>query len=161
MDLGEKSLYVGGMDGKIYHIHLFDSICISDITLNSQENIKNTFKGHNKSINCLAISFDGSLLVSGSDDGSCYIWDTSSKQLIKTYNGHKGPITNIFITLKPIDIFDLTISNNQNILLKPIQSFKKFQYHNENDKILPILSNYELKNNIFKKKKKKFFIRKK
>jgi WD40 repeat protein len=37
-----------------------------------------TFVGHTAAISCTALSVDGSLLVSGSLDGSVRVWDTFS-----------------------------------------------------------------------------------
>ncbi|MCP6761975.1 MAG: serine/threonine protein kinase [Fischerella sp. CENA71] len=46
--------------------------------------LKSTLNGHNDSISCLALSLDGKILVSGSNDGTIKIWNLQTNKLKST-----------------------------------------------------------------------------
>ncbi|KAI8364741.1 quinon protein alcohol dehydrogenase-like superfamily [Radiomyces spectabilis] len=62
------------------------------------------FVGHTGVIHSLSLSFDGSLLISGSEDGNCIVWDVSSRQPIRKFESHKGPVTHVACILKPMEL---------------------------------------------------------
>jgi len=108
MNPTETSIYVGGGDGLIYCIDLYsktkNSQYGSKIELNIQpEGIIDfskdgkVFKGHSQAVNSLSCSFDGSLLVSASDDEKVIIWDAESQQQLKSFAHCKGKIYIILI----------------------------------------------------------------
>ncbi|KAK9659917.1 Pre-rRNA-processing protein ipi3, partial [Basidiobolus ranarum] len=82
------------------------------------------FKGHTEPAQSLALSFDGTLLISGSEDGSAMVWDVTSRQMIRSFTQHKGPITNVSVILKPMDLMS---STNTTVFPTPIQPFKRIQ----------------------------------
>jgi hypothetical protein len=41
-------------------------------------------KGHEKALTCVTVSYDGSLIVTSSDDGTIRVWDAASAQLLRT-----------------------------------------------------------------------------
>ncbi|PMD32011.1 WD40 repeat-like protein [Hyaloscypha variabilis F] len=51
-----------------------------------------TLKGHSDSVTKLALSPDGSLVASGSDDNTTKLWHTRSGILLRTLVGHTGKI---------------------------------------------------------------------
>ena len=53
------------------------------------------FKGHEKGINSIAFDRSGNFLVSGSDDNSAKLWDTTNGAVIRTFLGHLGPVTSV------------------------------------------------------------------
>jgi len=116
MDITEKAIFIGGIDGNIYHIHLYS-------LLKSDTNTEDIFKGHSQSITSLSTSLDGSLLISGSLDGTVKIWDILSKQVLRSFNKHKGSVTFVKIIKKSQrDILGI----NEKSLLQPLQIFSKF-----------------------------------
>ena len=50
-----------------------------------------------KQVTCLALSIDGTLLVSGSHDCDVRMWDVPSRQCVRTMK-HKAAITNILLS---------------------------------------------------------------
>src|SRR5438445_13786963 len=47
-----------------------------------------TFRGHTQAVRCVAISPDGKLLASGSDDQTIQLWDLVFKTNVATLKGH-------------------------------------------------------------------------
>ena len=128
VDMSERNLFVGAMDGKIYPVELFSAKSLTDKGLVQlhEQSLKNYFEGHKQPITALGISMDSTLLVSGSADNSCRVWDVHSKQVLKVVNNHRGTVTNIFVKYQPRDLFDVMapqkLSENEFVSL---QSFKK------------------------------------
>ncbi len=50
-------------------------------------------RGHSRRVNCLAISSELQLVVSGSDDKTIYLWDFNSGQILRRFLGHAGEVT--------------------------------------------------------------------
>lgn len=49
------------------------------------------FLGANsRAVTSLAFSMDGVSLVSGSEDGTARLWDTASRQVLRTFTHNKG-----------------------------------------------------------------------
>lgn len=58
--------------------------------------------GHTKAVTSLALTLDGSLLVSGSEDNSVRIWDLRTRQPIKIFeNPSKGPVSSVLVIDRP------------------------------------------------------------
>ncbi|KAJ1657513.1 Pre-rRNA-processing protein ipi3 [Dispira simplex] len=86
------------------------------------------FHGHSEAITGLELSFDGTLLVTASQDGKCIVWDTHSRQQIKVLSHHKGAISNLQLTLRPpglTGVLGLGVSGNETLKLPNIQPFKR------------------------------------
>ncbi|CAG8546894.1 4348_t:CDS:2 [Funneliformis mosseae] len=143
VDPAERMFFGGGSNNLIYQVYLYrrressnynafgeemSSVggagSIEDISSIDDEK-GNLFKGHNSAITALALSYDASLLLAGSKDGTLMIWDISSKQMIKKFSHHKGPITNLFTFLKPPDLISSTSNLSNKIMIQPIQLFQR------------------------------------
>ncbi|CAG8783984.1 5505_t:CDS:2 [Gigaspora margarita] len=77
-------------------------------------------------ITTLSLSYDATLLLSGSQDETVKVWDIASRQMIKNFTHLKGPIVNIQTFIKPPDLFNLGLSPAK-IMEQPIQQFKRTQ----------------------------------
>lgn len=99
LDPGEDVFYAGGRDGKIYiaavNAQVYSS---SDYGLH----IIGSFSEHSKAVTCLAMSVDGSLLVSGAEDGMVRIWNTKSRNIIRVLRHAKGPVNNVLVIRQPL-----------------------------------------------------------
>ncbi|KAJ1966777.1 Pre-rRNA-processing protein ipi3 [Dimargaris xerosporica] len=62
------------------------------------------FRGHTQAVTALDLSLDGTLLVSGSADGRCLVWDCQSLQQLRAFAHHKGCISNLLVTVCPPEL---------------------------------------------------------
>ena len=57
-----------------------------------------TLTGHSESINTVAISPDGQLLVSGSEDTTIKLWDLRTRECLATLEGHEAGVKSVAIS---------------------------------------------------------------
>jgi len=127
MDPSERFLFVGGMDSRVFQMDLFSSRSISEETLFESSQL--FFQGHTQGITSLAVSFDGNILLSSSEDGTCKSWDIFSRQQIQSFNGHKGPVSNVSIMIKTPN----WINSADKKVVPLVQSFKKYVSYGDNE----------------------------
>ena len=60
--------------------------------------LANTLKGHSDHVISVAISPDGQLLASGSDDNTIKIWNLPSGRLLRTLTGHSSDVISVAIS---------------------------------------------------------------
>ncbi|KAI9090455.1 quinon protein alcohol dehydrogenase-like superfamily [Phlyctochytrium arcticum] len=78
------------------------------------------FRGHKGAVTSLSLSLDASLLLSGSEDGTAIVWDTSSRQALRTLNSQSSaPVSNVKITLRPSQLLDAGAAKAYQAELKP------------------------------------------
>lgn len=58
----------------------------------------NILEGHTASVTSVAISSDGSCMVTGSADESVRLWDYASGALLTTLDGHQGYVTSVAVS---------------------------------------------------------------
>jgi len=56
-----------------------------------------TLDGHMDEVRCIKVSKEHSIVVSGSADRTCIIWDTNRRKIVRSLRGHSGPIVAIDI----------------------------------------------------------------
>jgi len=103
VDPAETFIIVGTDTGKMYKVELdgtFENKATSiyermdhqmtvDAVSGGQES-KSVMSGHLKKLNSVSLSFDSTLVVSGSDDETAIVWDIQSRQAVRSFTYHKG-----------------------------------------------------------------------
>jgi WD40 repeat protein len=59
-----------------------------------------TLSGHTADVNGCAISADGALIVSASDDNTLKVWDAHTAALLRTLSGHTSRVTGYILPLE-------------------------------------------------------------
>jgi WD40 repeat protein len=72
---------------------LLDSYSIDNVSKNAIYVPIKTLKGHSDNINCLALSNDGKLLISGSDDQTALIWNANTGVKISSLKGKEANVS--------------------------------------------------------------------
>ena len=57
-----------------------------------------TLKGHTDHVNGVALSGDGRLAVSASDDETLKVWEVESGRELRTLQGHAGPVDGVALS---------------------------------------------------------------
>ncbi|KAG1440960.1 hypothetical protein G6F56_011698 [Rhizopus delemar] len=99
-----------------------ESVGIKDNNIKQDTNsLGPVFVGHKGVIHSMSLSFDGTLLVSGAEDGECIVWDVISRQSLRRFSSHKGPVTHVSCLLRPVELQP----NTPNDLPTPWVSLKR------------------------------------
>ncbi|CAM6106553.1 unnamed protein product [Calypogeia fissa] len=102
LDPGEYALYAGGTDGRIFITALnFGVPTASGILADGLLGTDAALIGHTRAVTALAFSMDGVSLVSGSEDCTARLWDTVSRQVLRTFTHSKGPISSLLVVPRP------------------------------------------------------------
>ncbi|KAJ3286636.1 Pre-rRNA-processing protein ipi3 [Borealophlyctis nickersoniae] len=135
VDPGETKMYAGAVDGTVFGVDLYrrDGEGVTGLrqgTVEDAEGMGGVFRGHSQSITSLDLSFDGTLLLSGSEDGTAIVWDTASRQSLRTFSQHKSPVSDVRILLRPPELMDAAGSSH---LIPTFKPFKRFQKSSTTD----------------------------
>lgn len=94
-----------------------------------------SLQGHTGKINCVVITSRGNQLVSTSDDGSARVWDIASRQHLRTFDKHTGPVTCAIILPKPANLFHHEKAAAATISLVP---FRKTNLADHDTVLMPL-----------------------
>jgi len=109
----EDFVCVGGVDGNVYKVNLWDIKSNDFSVLDQNSKLPQLFVGHD-SIQCLDLNIDGTLLVTGGQDGSIKVWSTSTCQLLHTFSteeggSNAGPVTHVSIIFLSPNLFSTSL----------------------------------------------------
>ncbi|KAI9252653.1 WD40-repeat-containing domain protein [Sporodiniella umbellata] len=90
------------------------------------------FAGHTGTVHSLSLSLDGTMLVSGAEDGECIVWDVISRQSLRRFSAHQGPVTHVSCFLRPNELNP----NTANALPVPWVALKRLMSTFEEDRRL-------------------------
>ena len=79
-----------------------------------------TLSEHTTYVNSIAVSSDGALFISGSDDGTIKQWDLQTGRVIKTFCGHTGVVFSVSISADHTTI--ASVSSDATLYLWDIQT---------------------------------------
>jgi serine/threonine protein kinase/DNA-binding beta-propeller fold protein YncE len=54
--------------------------------------------GHERAVNCVAVTPDGRHAVSGSSDMTLRVWDLASAEEVRSFTGHQNPVLSVAVT---------------------------------------------------------------
>ncbi|XP_024515322.1 protein ROOT INITIATION DEFECTIVE 3 [Selaginella moellendorffii] len=115
LDPGEYALYAGGVDGRIFITALNFGVP-SGSGLHSADGLLGADGiGHSRAITALAFSMDGVSLVSGSEDCTVRLWDTVSRQVLRTFSHSKGPVSSLLVIPRPSSLLSSTDQQGRQI----------------------------------------------
>jgi len=121
MDVVERNMFVGTLDGSIYFIDCHSKSKQDEIHVPSEK--KGCLKAHEKCVNLLAVTMDGTKLISGSLDCNVKIWHINNQQCLKSFS-FKGEISNVLI--KPFaNTFEWNKLESSTKVKPSIGSFKR------------------------------------
>jgi len=133
LDPGEYALYVGGADGRIFITALNYGVPTASGILNDGlVGSDAALIGHSRAVTALAFSMDGMSLVSGSEDCTVRLWDTASRQVLRTFTHSKGPISSLLVVPRPPTLSNGSMteqqgrSNNRRVPLLPVAPLSKY-----------------------------------
>eukprot|EP00002_Diphylleia_rotans_P011722 TRINITY_DN2309_c0_g1_i1.p1 TRINITY_DN2309_c0_g1~~TRINITY_DN2309_c0_g1_i1.p1 ORF type:complete len:3326 (+),score=660.44 TRINITY_DN2309_c0_g1_i1:133-10110(+) len=93
-----RQIFFGGVAGVVW---------VWDVTRNRGRidlNFKTHLNGHASSITCIAAAQDFNILVTGSNDRTCILWDLSQLRYLRSLEGHAGPVNCVSISPTTGDI---------------------------------------------------------
>ncbi|KAL3679821.1 hypothetical protein R1sor_022777 [Riccia sorocarpa] len=131
LDPGEYALYAGGTDGRIFITALnFGVPTTSGMLADGLLGTDAALIGHSRAVTALAFSMDGVSLVSGSEDCTARLWDTVSRQVLRTFTHSKGPISSLLVIPRPSMLQNGALTEHQGrarrVPLLPIAPLSKY-----------------------------------
>jgi len=90
-----KMIVSGGNCGKSDHSQCHGNLKLWDVITGREIT---SFEGHSQNVNAVAITTNGKILVSGSDDQTIKVWNLQTNQLIHTLNSHTDAIHSLAIS---------------------------------------------------------------
>lgn len=140
VDPAERTFYVGTNQGNVYLVDLYGSskedflesfyeaVGGSKKIVQGVKDESNMFKGHTDSVLSIALSFDASLLITGSKDKNLFVWDIATRQIIHTLK-QNGSVTSICCKVIHRGFFQREVVLENIPAFKRIQSFKDMDNH--------------------------------
>lgn len=111
-DPQEHRVFLGGSDGKIYQVDVHAAAVsqtvasMSDAAKGRGEKsvalVPHAMEGHAHAVCALRTTLLGQQLVSGDESGVIMVWDTITRQKMRTFSGHEkmGPVSSILVLAK-------------------------------------------------------------
>lgn len=83
---------------KIWHLHTIDTYKANSINRLIGDGLIDTLTGHSDSINAVAVTPNGQIIVSGSEDNTIKLWDLNSGKCLATLVGHEAGVRAVAIS---------------------------------------------------------------
>lgn len=83
---------------KIWHLHTIDIYKSNSINRLIGDGLVDTLTGHSDSINAVAITQNGRIIISGSEDNTIKLWDLNTGECLATLDGHEAGVRAVAIS---------------------------------------------------------------
>ena len=110
IDPADRAVYIGCQDGSIHFVNFFKKHSLTQFLHDDKQQSNSTQwseserwlmpKNDASPMHCIALSYDGTLVVSGHQDGKVHSWNVGGGKYRKELADFAAPITNILV-LKP------------------------------------------------------------
>lgn len=116
VDPAESHVYLGAIDGNIY---------CADARSDAAIEQGSTLVGHTDELTALAVSVDGALLVSAAKDKLLKVWNTDTRQLIRTHPTGPSPATNVVVLARSAEAVGGAASAVADAHVAPLKKYKE------------------------------------
>lgn len=96
------------------------------------------FNARDWGVKAIAFSPDGSLILSGNNDGSVELWERASGKLIRTFSGHKETVTSV--AFSPDGTHVLSGSDDRTMKLWELATGKQIQTHQYSSRHISVVA---------------------
>ena len=115
-------VFLGASSGRIFMESLSASALLKMRGDGGEDGEKSVFLGHERAVTSLALTKNGKLLLSGSEDGSVRIWDVGTRQCLKVIQSARGaPVR----ALMAVESTDMDLNAPQKPSLVPVGHIRK------------------------------------
>ncbi|BFZ64658.1 Pre-rRNA-processing protein ipi3 [Saitoella coloradoensis] len=147
VDPAERAIYAGTPSGSINLIPLY-SPTTADGAIGGMGSIhtlaassSDVLTGHESPITALSLSFDATLLVSGDNAGQVLCWDLATRQMVRKFKTHKGPVSGLWCILKPPSLgSSSSLGSSKKTATGQIPALKRVQSERDRDEHNVVLS---------------------
>ncbi|TPX48135.1 hypothetical protein SeMB42_g01765 [Synchytrium endobioticum] len=131
VDPTETRLFAASDSGAIYGVELYPKQSDESRRTMRSEGIEDggalVYNSHTDKITGLALSFDSTLLISTSMDGTAIVWDVVSRQSLRIFSEHKVPVSGLHVIVRPPDL----LNAKSNVKTTTVATFKRYMTSNE------------------------------
>ncbi|GAO50267.1 WD40 repeat-like protein [Saitoella complicata NRRL Y-17804] len=145
VDPAERAIYAGAPSGSIHLIPLYPSTDAGAVgglgSIHTLTTSSDVLTGHESPITALSLSFDATLLVSGDNAGQVLCWDLATRQMVRKFKTHKGPVSGLWCILKPPSLGSgSSLGGAKKTATGQIQPLKRVQSERDRDEHNVVLS---------------------
>ena len=140
-----RAVFVGAMDGRIFGIDLVAfNVAAALGDAESMSERWATFIGHDDRVLSMATAAGGALLVTGCAAGEIKVWDTRSRQHVRSLGSKQpGPVTSLVVATRPSGLFGKARVVEKDV--RPVGNLQKFSVLAKDESATSFLEDLSIK----------------